>query len=175
MAPIGRERLSDIRDRALLLVGFAGAFRRCELVALNVDDIEEKAEGLRVNIRHSKTDQEGRGEVIAIPRGSIACPVVALMAWIASASITEGAVFRPLAKGGRPRNLWDHIRSKMPKKGRGDAGALNPLDLPPQLLTALESLYGHYVQTYIPQIGRSTESRFHFTKGEGLRFRSTNP
>jgi site-specific recombinase XerD len=101
MAPIGRERLSDCRDRALLLVGFAGAFRRSELVALNVEDIEEKAEGVRINIRHSKTDQEGRGEVIAIPRGSIACPVVALMTWIASASITEGAVFRPLAKGGR--------------------------------------------------------------------------
>jgi site-specific recombinase XerD len=101
MAPIGRERLSDIRDRAVLLVGFAGALRRCELVGLNVDDIEEKAEGLRINIRHSKTDQEGRGEVIAIPRGSIACPVVALMTWIASASITAGAVFRPVTKNGR--------------------------------------------------------------------------
>jgi integrase len=65
------------------------------------DDIEKTAEGLRINIRHSKTDQEGRGEVIAIPRGSIARPVVALMTWIASASITEGAVFRPLTKGGR--------------------------------------------------------------------------
>jgi integrase len=104
MAPIGRERLSHVRDRALLLVGFAGAFRRFELVALNVEDIEEISEGLRIKIRYSKTDQEGRGEVIAIPRGAIACPVLALMTWIASASIIEGPVFRPLAKGGRLLN-----------------------------------------------------------------------
>ncbi|RZB37096.1 MAG: type III restriction enzyme [Desulfobacteraceae bacterium Eth-SRB2] len=46
------------------------------------------------------------------------------------------------------RNLWEHIRKKMPKKGRGKAGSLNPLNLPPQLLTALEALYGHYAKTY---------------------------
>ena len=101
MAPIGRERLSDIRDRALLLIGFAGAFRRSELVALNVDDIEEVAEGLRINIRRGKTDQEGRNEFIAIPRGVIACPVNALVTWMAAAGIVEGPVFRPIAKGGR--------------------------------------------------------------------------
>jgi len=44
------------------------------------------------------------------------------------------------------RNLWEHIGKKMPKKGRGKAGSLNPLNLPPQLLTALEALYGHYAQ-----------------------------
>lgn len=46
------------------------------------------------------------------------------------------------------RNLWEHIRSKMPKKGRGKAASINPLDLPPQLQTALEALYGHYTQTF---------------------------
>ena len=46
------------------------------------------------------------------------------------------------------RNLWEHIRAKMPKKGRGNSGTLNPLDLPTQLLTALDALYGHYVKTY---------------------------
>jgi type III restriction enzyme len=46
------------------------------------------------------------------------------------------------------RNLWEHIRSKMPKKGRGKANALDPLSLPPQLQTALEALYGHYEKTY---------------------------
>jgi hypothetical protein len=56
---------------------------------------------LRVTIRHSKTDQEGNGHVIAIPSGVIACPVVALRAWLEAAAITEGAVFRPVAKGGR--------------------------------------------------------------------------
>jgi hypothetical protein len=68
------------------------------LVALNVDDIEEVAEGLRINIRRGKTDQEGRNEFIAIPRGAIACPVNALVNWIAAAGIVEGPVFRPIAK-----------------------------------------------------------------------------
>jgi integrase len=101
MAPLAGTRLSAIRDRALLLIGFAGAFRRSELVALNVEDIEETAEGLRITIRRSKTDQEGHGHVIAIPRGMIACPVAALKAWLEAAAITEGPVFRPIAKGGR--------------------------------------------------------------------------
>ena len=76
-----RPRLADIRIRALLLSGFASTTRRSELAALDVEDIEETAEGLRVTIRRSKTDQEGHGHVIAIPRGVIACPVAALKAW----------------------------------------------------------------------------------------------
>jgi integrase len=103
MAPLAGMRLSAIRDRALLLIGFAGAFRRSELVALNADDIEETAEGLRVTIRRSKTDQEGHGHVIAIPHGVIACPVTALKAWLEAAGIAQGPVFRPVAKGGRIR------------------------------------------------------------------------
>jgi hypothetical protein len=66
-------------------------------------DLEETAEGLRVTIRRSKTDQEGHGHVIAIPHGVIACPVAALKAWLEAAAITEGAVFRPIAMGGRIR------------------------------------------------------------------------
>jgi site-specific recombinase XerD len=99
MAPIADQRLSSLRDRALLLLGFAGAFRRSELCALDFEDIEETAEGLRVRIRHSKTDQEGRGEVIAIPFGTVACPVKALKAWLQATSITSGPIFRPIAKG----------------------------------------------------------------------------
>jgi hypothetical protein len=86
---------------ALLLIGFAGAFRRCELVALNVEDIEETAEGLRITIRRSKTDREGHGQVVAIPRGQLACPVAALRACLETAGTTEGPVFQPIAKGGR--------------------------------------------------------------------------
>jgi integrase len=63
MARVVGERLSEIGDRALLLIGFAGAFRRSELVALDVEDVEEVPEGLRVTIRRSKTDQEGQGAV----------------------------------------------------------------------------------------------------------------
>jgi site-specific recombinase XerD len=71
-----------------------GAFRRSELVALDVDDLEEAPEGLLVTIRRSKTDQEGIGRKVAIPRGEIACPVAALRTWLEAAGISEGAVFR---------------------------------------------------------------------------------
>jgi site-specific recombinase XerD len=85
--------LRELRDRAILLLGFAGAFRRSELVALNVDDIEETPEGMLVMLRRSKTDQEGLGRRVAIPRGEIACPVAALKSWLSAAGIAEGAVF----------------------------------------------------------------------------------
>jgi len=93
MAPTAAT-LRDVRNRAIILLGFAGAFRRSELVALNVDDLEETAEGMWVTIRRSKTDQEGLGRRIAIPRGEIACPVAALRAWLEVAGITESAIFR---------------------------------------------------------------------------------
>lgn len=85
-----------LRDRALLLFGFAGAFRRSELVALNTWDLEERDEGLKVTITHSKTDQEGQGQRIAIPRqpGSAYCPVQALEDWLTVAEIERGALFR---------------------------------------------------------------------------------
>ena len=61
--------LTGIRDRAILALGFAGAFRRSELAALNVADLADDPAGLRVTVRKSKTDQEGRGQEIAIPHG----------------------------------------------------------------------------------------------------------
>ena len=100
MAPRPDGTLVTLRDRALLLLGFAGAFRRSELVALDAADIEEVPEGLRVTIRKAKTDQEGRGAVIAIVRGEIACPVAALRAWLDAAEITEGPLFRAIRRGG---------------------------------------------------------------------------
>jgi site-specific recombinase XerC len=68
--------LKGIRDRAILLLGFAGAFRRAELVALNIEDLHFCDGGLRVLIRRSKTDQEGLGATIAVVQGSIACRIV---------------------------------------------------------------------------------------------------
>lgn len=102
MAPIGRERLSDLRDRTLLLVGFAGAFRRSELVALNVEDID----------------------LVAIPRGTVACPVAALKAWVTAAGITAGPIFRPIAKGGRMQDgrLTDRSVAKIIKGHATRAG-----------------------------------------------------
>jgi site-specific recombinase XerD len=92
--------MKGLRDRALLLTGFAGAFRRSELVALDCEDLEESELGFKVTIRHSKTDQEGAGQTIAIVRGSVACPVAALKAWLAAAGITSGPIFRSVKKGG---------------------------------------------------------------------------
>jgi len=111
-APATADRIADMvrgipdtligkRDRALLLLGFAGAFRRSELVALTVADLAEAEGGLRVRIARSKTDQEGQGQEIAIPHGSRLRPVEAVRAWLAAAAITEGPVFRAVAKGGR--------------------------------------------------------------------------
>jgi len=86
------DNLAGLRDRALLLLGFAGAFRRSELVALDVNDIEETEAGLRVTIRYSKTDQDGQGVTIAIARGDVACPVKALRGWLDGAGIDAGLV-----------------------------------------------------------------------------------
>jgi integrase len=93
--------LIAVRDRALLLLGFAGAFRRSELVGLDCEDLEETAEGLKITILRSKTDQEREGATIAVIRGSVACPVEALRAWLGAAAITKGPVFRSIRKGGQ--------------------------------------------------------------------------
>jgi site-specific recombinase XerD len=85
--------LRELRDRAILLIGFAGAFRRSELVALDVSDIEETPEGMLVTLRRSKTDQEGLGRRVAIPRGETACPVAALKAWLSAGGISSGPIF----------------------------------------------------------------------------------
>ncbi len=87
--------LKDIRDRVLLLVGFAGGFRRAELVALDCADVERVRQGVVVTLRRSKTDQEGAGRKIGIPLGrSKWCPVSAFDHWLAAAEMDEGAVFR---------------------------------------------------------------------------------
>jgi integrase len=84
----------------MLLIGFGGALRRSELVALDVADIEETETGLLVMIRRSKTDQEGQGATIGIARGDVAYPVKALRAWLAAAGIEAGPIFRPLDMAG---------------------------------------------------------------------------
>lgn len=96
------ESLAGVRDRALLLVGFAGALRRSELVGLDVADVEQTREGLVVTVRRSKTDQEGAGRRIGIPYGSNpeTCPVRALGAWLEASTIGEGALFRPISRHG---------------------------------------------------------------------------
>jgi integrase len=100
------EGLLGIRDRALLLIGFAGGFRRSELVSLNVGHVEFSKDGLRVTVAKSKTDQEGSGRKVGIPYGSHpeTCPVRALRAWLEAARIERGALFRPINRHGQIQN-----------------------------------------------------------------------
>lgn len=97
------EGLLGDRDRALLLLGFAGALRRSELVGLDVEDVEFQQAGMVLTIRRSKTDQEGRGQQIAIPYGrrSNTCPVLAVQAWLAGAGIASGPIFRAVNRHGQ--------------------------------------------------------------------------
>lgn len=91
----------SVRDRALLAIGMAGAFRRSELVALHLADVEDVPKGLRITIGRSKTDQDGAGQQIAIPEGSRIRPKALLLDWIALAGFGEGPVFRKLTPQGR--------------------------------------------------------------------------
>jgi len=81
------DTLPGLRDRALLLLGFAGAFRRSELVSLLVADVDVQRDGLVVNLRRSKTDQLGQGRKVGIPYGSRpeTCPVRAVQGWLEAA------------------------------------------------------------------------------------------
>ncbi len=94
--------LLGVRDRALLLVGFAGGLRRSELTALDVEDIRETNDGLVIRLRRSKTDPEGQGTAVALPYGSTAanCPVRCYRAWIAAAALTHGPAFRRVDRHG---------------------------------------------------------------------------
>jgi site-specific recombinase XerD len=94
--------LRGLRDRALLLTGFAGGFRRSELAVLCVEDLEATADGLIARLGRSKTDQEGQGRPVALPYGSdpLTCPVRALRAWIDQAGIATGPLFRAIDRHG---------------------------------------------------------------------------
>jgi integrase len=124
MAALADADLKGLRDRAVLLLGFAGAFRRSELVALDVADLEFCDGGLRVRIRRSKTDQEGAGNTIAIVPGSVACPVRAVRAWLEASNIAAGPLFRPIAKGGRigTERLADHTVVRVVKASASRIG-----------------------------------------------------
>lgn len=104
-APLGAEQLRAIlealpsspagaRDRALLVIGWLGALRRSEIVALDLADVREVPAGLEVELRRSKTDQEGKGRRVALPRGRGGiCPVVAWRAWLEVRGTDEGPAF----------------------------------------------------------------------------------
>ncbi|MFT0537151.1 tyrosine-type recombinase/integrase [Pseudomonas fulva] len=93
--------LATLRDSALLQVGYFGAFRRSELVTLEMQYLEWEQEGLRITLPRSKTDQEGEGLDKAIPYGdSICCPATALRRWLDAAQIVQGPLFRRISRWG---------------------------------------------------------------------------
>ncbi|MFB6286083.1 MAG: site-specific integrase, partial [Candidatus Bipolaricaulia bacterium] len=102
--PRGRVSLSTFSriGKALLLTGFAGAFRRSELAALQIEHVDSRPDGILVTVPESKTDQEGDGQIVAIRRieESEYCPVSALREWVSVASIEEGAIFRGVPRSG---------------------------------------------------------------------------
>lgn len=103
VAPIG-EDLPGLRDRALLLLGFAGAFRRAELARIAVEHVEETEHGLRVTLPVSKGDRELKGVQVGVPYGSSElCPVRALKRWLQAAGISQGALFRRIWATPRPK------------------------------------------------------------------------
>jgi len=118
----------DRRDRALLLTGFAGAFRRSELVAIQIDDLHYVPEGMVVQLRRSKSDQEGQGREVAIPFGSRpeTCPVAAVHAWIACAKLESGPVFRGITRHGRVSSALTPTAVALIVKERAQAAGLDP-------------------------------------------------
>jgi site-specific recombinase XerD len=97
------DAITGIRDRALLLLGFAGCFRRSEVAGLRVEDLTFVAEGVVVFLHRSKTDQMGEGVKKGIPYGDHAatCPVRAIQAWLDVLGVARGPVFRPITKSGK--------------------------------------------------------------------------
>ena len=98
-----REEIKKLRDRSIILIGFSGGFRRNEIVSLDYDDLDFVTEGLKIDIKRSKTDQFGEGSKKALPYfdNSQYCPVISLKKWIDITKINSGALFRRFSKGSR--------------------------------------------------------------------------
>ena len=98
-----KEEIKKFRDRSIILIGFAGGFRRNEIVSLNCEDLDFVQKGLKIDIRRSKTDQFGEGFTKALPYfdSSQYCPVLSVKKWIEASKITSGPVFRRFSKGSK--------------------------------------------------------------------------
>ena len=98
-----REEIKRIRDRTIILIGFSGGFRRNEIVSLNHEDLDFVPEGLKINLRRSKTDQFGEGTLKALPYfdNSQYCPVISIQKWIKISNIVSGSLFRRFIKGSK--------------------------------------------------------------------------
>lgn len=122
---IGSASVRDCRDRALLLLGFAGGFRRSELVGLDVEDLTWRPQGIVVNLRRSKTDQTAEGRPVGVPHGAGRhCPVKTLERWLAVSGTGHGPVFRPINRHGviRAERLSAEAVSLTIKQRAAEAG-----------------------------------------------------
>ena len=97
------EEIKKLRDRTIILIGFSGGFRRNEIVSLDYEDLDFVQEGLKINLRRSKTDQFGEGSLKGLPyfENSKYCPVVSISQWIKISKINSGALFRRFIKGSK--------------------------------------------------------------------------
>ncbi len=91
-----KNEFKKVQNKALILIGFAGGFRRSELISIEYDDVDFVNEGVKINIKKSKTDQIGIGMIKAIPyfANREFCPVISLKEWINYAKIDSGRIFK---------------------------------------------------------------------------------
>lgn len=135
--------LDGLRARAILLVGFAGAFRRSELCAMTCEDLKWSSEGVIITVRRSKTDQRGKGMYKAIPyvSGGL-CAATALKVWLNAAGIDSGPVFRSFNRIGKPKPtaMSDHALAIVIKTSAGRCG------LDPNLFSGHSLRAGHVTE-----------------------------
>jgi site-specific recombinase XerD len=114
------EDIKKFRDRSIILMGFSGGFRRNEIVSLDYDDLDFVTEGLKINLKRSKTDQFGEGSVKALPYfdNPKYCPVLSLKKWIEISNINSGPLFRRFSKGSKllENRLTDQTVAHLIKK-----------------------------------------------------------
>lgn len=143
--------LRSVRDRALLAIGMGGAFRRSELVAIDVTHVADVPQGLEITVPFAKTDQEGRGATVVIPDRQRIAPVTLYRAWIEAAGITEGPVFRKLTPQGRlTAKAMSDQGVALVVKARAAAAGYNP-----------EGFSGHSLRAgFLTEAGRQGASPF---------------
>lgn len=131
VAKMDDENLADLRDKTILVIGFMGAFRRSELTAIKCEDLKFSRRGVEIFIQKSKADQEGQGNVVALPylRNSSLCPVTILQKWLQAAQITSGPIFRSFTRSGGLREgaLSDQMVNRIVKERVAQIG-LDPDD-----------------------------------------------
>lgn len=150
---IDRSAPQGARDAALILLGFASALRRSELAALRLDDLEAKPTGLLLRIRHSKTDQDGRGQIVGVARGDHARtdPIAALVTWLAHRGAHPGPLFTSMRGGLNPDPISGNAIALI-LKARAEA-----VGLPTERITGHSLRAGHATAAALAGVGVGVE------------------